>query len=71
LPDVAVATLAVAREPVDVRRGPPRSSLISLSRFGHDLARVLRYIYLIDFDPPRCVQLAVGPRARPGPADTR
>jgi len=31
----------------------------------------LRYLFLIDFDPPRCVQLAVGLRARPGPADTR
>jgi len=71
LPDVAVATLAVAREPVDVQRRLLRSSVISLSRFGHDLARVLRYLFLIDFDPPRCVQLAVGLRARPGPADTR
>jgi len=52
---------------------PPRAQFdhLSLSRLGHDLARVLRQLRLIDFDPPRCVHLAVGPRARPGPADTR
>src|SRR5437763_779551 len=67
LSDVAVAILAVARELVEVEGGPSRSSVSSLSRFGHDLARVLRCLFSIDFDPPRCVQLAVGPRARPGP----